>query len=39
VKPHRGKSQARIDGLAAMTTGLDGYVRRRRVKAASAYSA
>jgi phage terminase large subunit-like protein len=39
VKPHRGKSQARIDGMAAMTTGLDGYVRRRRVKAASAYSA
>lgn len=28
VKPHRGKSQARIDGIAAMTTGLDGYVRR-----------
>lgn len=28
VKPNRGKSQARIDGIAAMTTGLDGYVRR-----------
>jgi phage terminase large subunit-like protein len=28
VKPHRGKSQARIDGIAAMTTGLDGYLRR-----------
>lgn len=28
VKPHRGKSQARIDGVAAMVTGLDGYVRR-----------
>jgi phage terminase large subunit-like protein len=28
VKPHRGKSQARIDGVAAMTTGLDGYLRR-----------
>jgi phage terminase large subunit-like protein len=29
VKPNRAKSQARIDGMAAMTTGLDGYVRRR----------
>jgi phage terminase large subunit-like protein len=28
VKPNRGKSQARIDGIAAMTTGLDGYLRR-----------
>lgn len=28
VKPDRGKSQARIDGIAAMTTGLDGYLRR-----------
>lgn len=28
VKPNRNKSQARIDGIAAMTTGLDGYVRR-----------
>lgn len=28
VKPNRGKSQARIDGIAAMVTGLDGYVRR-----------
>lgn len=28
VKPVRGKSQARIDGIAAMTTGLDGYLRR-----------
>lgn len=28
VKPDRGKSQARIDGMAAMTSGLDGYVRR-----------
>ena len=27
-KPNRGKSQARIDGIAAMVTGLDGYVRR-----------
>lgn len=29
VKPDRGKSQARIDGIAAMTMGLDGYLRRR----------
>lgn len=28
VKPNRQKSQARIDGLAAAVTGLDGYVRR-----------
>jgi phage terminase large subunit-like protein len=28
VKPNRQKSQARIDGIAAMTTGLDGFVRR-----------
>ncbi|MFI6228893.1 terminase large subunit [Micromonospora echinospora] len=28
VKPERAKSQARIDGIAAMTIGLDGYVRR-----------
>lgn len=28
VKPERLKSQARIDGIAAMTTGLDGYLRR-----------
>lgn len=30
VKPDRGKSQARIDGVAAMVTGLDGYLRRPR---------
>lgn len=30
VKPDRKKSQARIDGIAAMTTGLDGWVRRPR---------
>jgi phage terminase large subunit-like protein len=30
VKPDRGKSQARIDGMAAMTTGLDGWIRRPR---------
>lgn len=28
VKPKRDKSQARIDGIAAMATGLDGYLRR-----------
>lgn len=28
VKPNRGKSQARIDGIAAMVTGMDGWVRR-----------
>lgn len=28
VKPKRDVSQARIDGIAAMTTGLDGYLRR-----------
>lgn len=28
VKPNRMKSQARIDGIAALTTGLDGYLRR-----------
>jgi phage terminase large subunit-like protein len=28
VKPNRGKSQARIDGVAAMVTGMDGWVRR-----------
>jgi phage terminase large subunit-like protein len=28
VKPERAKSQARIDGIAACVTGLDGYVRR-----------
>ncbi|MBQ1064488.1 terminase large subunit [Micromonospora sp. C41] len=28
VKPDRAKSQARIDGIAAMTTGLDGFLRR-----------
>jgi phage terminase large subunit-like protein len=28
VKPNRMKSQARIDGIAALITGLDGYLRR-----------
>ncbi|QDY11402.1 terminase large subunit [Micromonospora sp. HM134] len=32
VKPNRVKSQSRIDGIAALTTGLDGYVRRPQVK-------
>lgn len=32
VKPERGKSQARIDGIAAKVTGLDGYVRRPKAK-------
>jgi phage terminase large subunit-like protein len=32
VKPERLKSQARIDGMAAMVTGLDGYLRRPRPK-------
>jgi phage terminase large subunit-like protein len=27
VKPDRAKSQARIDGIAALTTGLDGMTR------------
>ncbi len=32
VKPERAKSQARIDGISACTTGLDGYLRREREK-------
>lgn len=32
VKPDRGKSQARIDGISAATTGLDGYLRRPQIK-------
>lgn len=39
VKPDRGKSQARIDGIAAMTTGLDGYLRRPQPTSSFAYSA
>lgn len=39
VKPDRGKSQARIDGIAAMTTGLDGWVRRPKPKKRGAYAA
>ncbi|MET8706535.1 terminase large subunit [Streptomyces californicus] len=38
VKPDRGKSSARIDGIAAVVMALDGYVRRplKRARAASA---
>lgn len=39
VKPDRAKSQARIDGIAALTTGLDGYVRRPIPKTYYAYTA
>jgi phage terminase large subunit-like protein len=39
VKPERKKSQARIDGISAMVTGLDGYVRRPRPKTYYAYTA
>jgi len=39
VKPDRGKSQARIDGIAAMTTGLDGYIRRPQELGSYVYSA
>lgn len=39
VKPERGKSQARIDGMAAMVTGLDGWVRRVKLPDSYAYSA
>lgn len=30
VKPDRAKSQARIDGMAALVTALDGYLRRKK---------
>jgi phage terminase large subunit-like protein len=39
VKPDRAKSQARIDGMAAMVIGLDGYVRRPQPVSSYAYSA
>jgi len=39
VKPDRAKSQARIDGISAMVTGLDGYLRRPRTVGSYAYSA
>ncbi|MEU7741991.1 terminase TerL endonuclease subunit [Nonomuraea sp. NPDC049158] len=32
IKPERRKSQARIDGIAACVTGLDGYLRRPKKK-------
>jgi phage terminase large subunit-like protein len=32
VKPDRFKSQSRIDGMAALVTALDGYVRRKKRK-------
>lgn len=39
VKPDRNKSQARIDGIAAQVTGMDGYVRRPKPKKYYAYTA
>lgn len=39
VKPDRQKSQARIDGMSAMVTGLDGYVRRPVKSKYSSYAA
>jgi len=39
VKPDRQKSQSRIDGMSAMVTGLDGYVRRPVKKTYYAYTA
>lgn len=39
VKPDRQKSQARIDGMSAMVTGLDGYVRREKKRTYYAYTA
>lgn len=39
VKPDRAKSGARIDGMSAMVTGLDGYVRHPRKKTYYAYTA
>lgn len=38
VKPDRRKSQARIDGIAAATTCLDGYLRRVKPEPVYAYS-
>lgn len=32
IKPNRGKASARIDGISAAVTGLDGYLRRPRPK-------
>lgn len=39
VKPDRGKSQARIDGIAALVMGLDGWVRRPQIEESWASSA
>lgn len=39
VKPDRAKSGSRIDGMSAMVTGLDGYVRHPRKKTYYAYTA
>ncbi|MFO7273156.1 MAG: terminase large subunit [Sphaerobacter thermophilus] len=39
VKPERQKSQARIDGISAMVTGMDGYVRRERPTSGVVYTA
>ncbi|MEU8196350.1 terminase TerL endonuclease subunit [Microbispora amethystogenes] len=39
VKPERLKSQARIDGIAACVTGLDGYLRRPVQKTYQAHTA
>jgi phage terminase large subunit-like protein len=39
VKPDRGKSQARIDGMSALVIGLDGWVRRPQAEESWAYSA
>lgn len=39
VKPDRAKSGSRIDGMSAMVTGLDGYVRHPRKRTYYAYTA
>lgn len=39
VKPDRQKAQARIDGISAMVTGLDGYVRREKKRTYYSYTA
>jgi phage terminase large subunit-like protein len=39
VKPDRGRSQARIDGMAAMVIGMDGWVRRAKKRRTGAYAA
>ncbi|WP_210615305.1 hypothetical protein [Streptomyces scabiei] len=32
VKPQRGKSTARIDGMAALVNAVDGYLRRKQTR-------